>query len=136
MSSAIGEGAYMRLTPEINVFLRGCILLRPRAHRSGSPKIVLKMDSLELSPQGGDPEDLGIEDGSRIWRARSFDPAFIAKSPTGGGFAPGWYRASAAMHCRSGEIDSPRLYLPDRAGQFSEAQSVDMRRDGTTFTAT
>src|ERR1700674_4255667 len=86
---------------------------------------------LELSPQSGDPEDLGVEDGARIWRARSFDPAFIAKSPAaGGGFAAGWYRATAAIHCRSGDIDSPRLYLPDRAGNFSEAQSVEMRREG------
>jgi hypothetical protein len=89
---------------------------------------------LELVPQDGDPEDLGVEAGSRLWRARWFDPKFLARAP-GEPFKPGWYRAVATIDCRSGHIEAPRLYLPAESGGFSEESSVAMARDGWTFRA-
>src|SRR5688572_25653499 len=89
---------------------------------------------LELVPQDGDPLDLGIEGGARCWRARGFDPKFFAHAQ-GAPFEPGWYRAVAAIDCRSGHIESPRLYLPLESGGFSEASSVEMRREGWSFRA-
>ena len=89
---------------------------------------------LELVPQNGDPEDLGVEGGARLWRARGFDPAFLAQAP-GAAFKPGWYRAVVEIDCRSGDIDAPRLYLPVESGGFSEEASVEMARDGLAFRA-
>ena len=89
---------------------------------------------LDLVPQNGDPMDLGFEGGARLWRARGFDPAFLAHAP-GAAFKPGWYRATAAIDCRSGDIEAPQLYLPTESGGFSEASSVQMAREGRTLRA-
>ena len=89
---------------------------------------------LDLVPQNGDPVDLGFEGGARLWRARGFDPAFLAHAP-GAAFKPGWYRATAAIDCRSGDIEAPQIYLPAEHGGFSEASSVQMEREGGTLRA-
>jgi hypothetical protein len=80
---------------------------------------------LELVPQNGDPVDQGLEGGARLWRARGFDPSFLAHSPDAV-FKPGWYRAVAAIDCRSGDIEAPQLYLPTDSGGFSEESSVSV----------
>jgi SAM-dependent methyltransferase len=91
---------------------------------------------LELAPLHPDPVDLGKANGTRIWRASSIDPAFAATVPIGvGAIEAGWYRASAVLDCRSGDVREPRLYVPDTAGHFSEAGSVPMVRDGAAYQA-
>ena len=85
-------------------------------------------------PQNGDPVDQGFEGGARLWRARGFDPSFLAQAPDAA-FKPGWYRAVAAIDCRSGDIEAPQLYLPTESGGFAEESSVLMRREGGTFRA-
>lgn len=89
-----------------------------------------------LRPLQTDPKDLGVEHGVRIWGAYSCDPAFIATPPAGEApLEPGWYRASAVLDCRSGDIDEPRLYVPDAAGSYSQPHSIEMLRDGVGYGA-
>ena len=88
---------------------------------------------LALAPCNGDPEPLGIVDGVRTWRARSFDPAFTAHAPAP--LARGWYRLRAEIDCRSGDVAGPRIYVPDASGAFSERRSIEMRREGHGFVA-
>jgi len=91
---------------------------------------------LDLAPLHPDPEDLGVQDGARIWRATSIDPAFAATVPTDSGtLEAGWYRASAVLDCRSGDLREPRLYVPDGLGGFTEGSSVPMVRDGAAWRA-
>ena len=74
---------------------------------------------LALTPLADDPRDMGIVNGIRVWGARSRDPAFLA-APAGANveLAPGWYRASAVLDNRSGDVREPRLYVPDAGGDF------------------
>ena len=88
---------------------------------------------LALSPCNGDPQLLGVIDGVRTWRARSFDPAFTAHASEP--LKPGWYRIRADIDCRSGDLAAPRIYLPDASGAFSEERSTEMRREGHGFVA-
>lgn len=88
---------------------------------------------LELQPLGSDPRALGLEDGARIWGAYTSDPKFVATP--GAPIAPGWYLATARIDGRSGDIDEPRLYVPDSAGHYHEARSVAMTRRGPAFEA-
>ena len=91
---------------------------------------------LPLSPLGNDPKDLGMENGVRIWGAYSCDPALIATVAEGSGPLPsGWYAATAILDGRSGDIDEPRLYVPDAAGSFSQERSYRMVREGNAHTA-
>jgi hypothetical protein len=91
---------------------------------------------LRIAPLHNDPVDLGVENGARIWGAATIDPAFLARLPEGSApLAPGWYRVSAVIDGRSGDVREPRLYLPDPAGQYSEKLTVDMARDGRAFVA-
>ena len=63
---------------------------------------------LALTPQGGDPKDLGIESGVHLWNACSSDPAFVATVPPGAApLAAGWYSVRAVLDGRSGDIDEP-----------------------------
>jgi len=88
---------------------------------------------LDLAPLDGDPKDLGIENGARVWGALSCDPAFVAAAPAGESLAPGWHRASAEIDCLSGDIRDPELFLPDASGRF--VQSVSLVRDGPAYRA-
>ena len=91
---------------------------------------------LELAPLHADPKDLGIENGVRTWGVASRDPAFIAKVPAGSDvLRPGWYRASAILDGRSGDVHAPRIYVPDAAGQYSEERAVAMERVGGRYAA-
>lgn len=88
---------------------------------------------LDLAPIGNDPRDLGLQNGDRVWGAYSKDPGFIATLPGGAPVQPGWYRARVRLDGRSGDIDRPQLYVPDAAGHYSEARSIELRRDGTHY---
>ena len=89
---------------------------------------------LQLSPLHDDPAQVGTEDGVRIWRASTIDPALRASVPRGSPpLAPGWYRVRAPMAPRSGEVREPRLYLPDAAGRYSEARTVELEREGSAY---
>ena len=91
---------------------------------------------LALTPLADDPRDMGIVNGARVWNARSRDPAFLAApAERGVELAPGWYRASAVMDNRSGDVREPRLYVPDATGAYSEARSLAMVREGRAFVA-
>lgn len=90
---------------------------------------------LGLTPLANDPRDLGLQDGKRIWGAYSCDPALIATLRGGGAIAPGWYRASVTLDGRSGDIDRPRLYIPDAGGGYSEPQSLELKRHGSVYQA-
>lgn len=91
---------------------------------------------LALTPLAGDPRDLGIVNGVRIWGAQSRDPAFLAApGDARTELAPGWYRATVVLDNRSGDVREPRLYVPDAAGAYSEACSLVMTREGRAFVA-
>lgn len=91
---------------------------------------------LALTPLNGDPRELGTDDGVRIWGAYSCDPAFTASLPAGlARLEPGWYSVTAVLDMRSGDIDEPRLYVPDAAGHYSQRHSMAMRRRGAGYTA-
>jgi SAM-dependent methyltransferase len=92
--------------------------------------------ALQLAPLHPDPYDLGVEDGARLWRANSSDPAFTASVPEPARpLQPGWYRARAILDSRSGDVRDPRLYIPDAAGRYSEDRAVPMVREGPAYTA-
>src|SRR5690349_24156878 len=93
-----------------------------------------EISELALTPLAGDPRDMGLVKGVRVWGALTRDPAFLAAYP-GGALQPGWYRASVALDNRSGDVREPRLYVPDASGAFSEARSLAMTRDGRAFVA-
>ena len=91
---------------------------------------------LQLIPLDADPVSLGSERGVGLWAATTIDPAFIARVGEGGApLDPGWYRASATLDRRGGEILDPRIYLPDAKGNFSEARTVELTREGTAYAA-
>jgi predicted SAM-dependent methyltransferase len=91
---------------------------------------------LQLKPLYGDPVEIGNGGGQRVWAASTIDPAFDARSAEGSGpFQPGWYRVSAPLRARSGEIRAPRLYFPDSGGGFSEGRTLELARQGGVFTA-
>ncbi len=90
---------------------------------------------LELAPLHPDPIDLGNAGGARMWRVSTDDPAFTATvAGNTASIERGWYRASALLDCRRGELRDPRLYVPGMDGRFSEAASVPMVRHGSTYT--
>ncbi|HEX5129298.1 MAG TPA: class I SAM-dependent methyltransferase [Usitatibacter sp.] len=91
---------------------------------------------LALTPLADDPRDMGLVNGIRVWGARSRDPAFIA-APADARLelAPGWYRATAVIDNRSGDVREPRVYVPDATGGYSEARSLPMTREGRAFVA-
>src|SRR5688572_29249012 len=89
---------------------------------------------LSLAPVGNDPRDMGVQNGDRIWGAYSKDPALYATPQGGQPLQPGWYRADVRLDGRSGDIDSPRLYVPDAAGGYSEERSVALKRNGVEYT--
>lgn len=92
--------------------------------------------ALQLAPLHPDPQPVGVEDGARVWRAVSSDPAFTARVPDDAEpLRRGWYRARATLATRSGEVREPRLYIPDRKGRYTEDRSVGMVRDGADCTA-
>jgi SAM-dependent methyltransferase len=90
---------------------------------------------LALRPLHDDPKDLGIENGAHIWGSSTNDPAFIASPPGGELLEAGWYRASARLDCRSGDIHEPQIYIPAAEGHFSEERSVKMIRNGAAYSA-
>jgi hypothetical protein len=92
--------------------------------------------ALRLAPLQTDPEELGIENGRRIWRVTADSPEFAATIPENGTpLDPGWYYASAIIECRSGDVRDPRIYIPDAAGNFSEDRSVPLVRKGAAYAA-
>lgn len=105
----------------------------PTTEDSGTGAAILE---LALRPLESDPKDLGVENGVRIWGAYSCDPAFVASLPAGrSALQAGWYSAAATLDGRSGDIDEPRLYLPDAAGNYAERHSIRMIRKGADYTA-
>lgn len=91
---------------------------------------------LQLAPLHADPVSIGSDNGMSLWAASTIDPAFIARVAAGSApLEAGWYRASAVLDERSGQLNHPRLYLPDAAGHFSEARTVELIREGTVYKA-
>ena len=90
---------------------------------------------LDLKPLGSDPKPLGTQGGATTWAARTDDPIFIARPPNRGKLGAGWHSASVELTAREGQIVEPRLYLPDAAGRWTEARSVSMAGEGTTYCA-
>jgi len=90
---------------------------------------------LAIEPLHGDPAEIGQADGVRMWQAVTDDPSFAARVPTG---APplraGWYSARVRMDLRSGEIETPQVYLPDATG-YAEERSVAMAGVGGIYSA-
>jgi 2-polyprenyl-3-methyl-5-hydroxy-6-metoxy-1,4-benzoquinol methylase len=90
----------------------------------------------DLHPLRGDPVDIGLEEGARMWLAKTCDPAFLATPPAGTpGLAPGWYRVSIFLDGRSGNIDQPQIYVPDMHGAHSEERVVPLEREGDSHVA-
>ena len=91
---------------------------------------------LILRPMQDDPELVRGDNGRAHWRARSFDPAFIASiPPQEPPLRPGWYMARANMVQRSGQIAGPRLYIPFVGGGYSEHRSVTLIPEGGAYEA-
>src|SRR5687767_4780346 len=88
--------------------------------------------ALALAPVGNDPKDMGVQNGDSTCSAYSNDPALYATPRQV--LQRGWYRADVRLDCRSGDIDSPRLYVPDAAGGYSEERLVALKRNGVEFT--
>ncbi|QJR16531.1 glycosyltransferase family 2 protein [Usitatibacter palustris] len=89
---------------------------------------------LTLKPLEKDPDPVEGEDGRRYWRARSFDPSFLASLPTSqSSLKPGWYKARATMVLRSGQIAGPQLYIPLSWGGYSEVSSVKFVLEGDEY---
>jgi len=82
---------------------------------------------LVLRSGGEDPQLVQEEDGKRYWRAATTDPQLVATlSPGSSPVGRGWHRVSVTLAHRSGDVFAPRVYLPSPAGDYSEAESVEL----------